>query len=277
MQKTKKSGLPGSMKMRHDGHFVELITSRTSGPQIRMIAIQNIFPNPQQARSELGNIEELMASIKEKGVLEPILVRQKEGRYEIIAGERRCIAAKRIGLKEIACIEMNVEDNEAMELALIENLQRKDLDAFEEADGLKALSDIYGYNHSQIAEKIGKSRSSITEIIALGRIPKDIRDLCKQYSIKSQTTLIEIAKQKTSEHMMKLIEEIQKRDLKREDTRELSKKIKGTVKRPVKYIYNLKSSGNFCRIKMVFNKDKVDKNEIIRVLEEILSNLKKSS
>ena len=77
MQKTKKSGLPDAISMRHDGHFVDLITSRTSGPSIRMISINKIEPNPQQARSELGNIEELMSSIKEKGILEPILVRPK--------------------------------------------------------------------------------------------------------------------------------------------------------------------------------------------------------
>ena len=169
MQKTKKSGLPGSVEMRHDGHFVELITSRAAGPSIRMIPISRIDPNPLQARNELGNINELKASIKDKGVLEPILVRPKNGRYEIIAGERRYMASKGIGLHDIPCIEMDVEDNEAMEISLIENLQRKDLNVFEEADGLKTLADIYEYNHAQIAEKLGKARSTVTEIINLSK------------------------------------------------------------------------------------------------------------
>jgi len=158
VQKSKKTGLPDSVKMRHDTHFVELITSRSTGPRIRMISIDSIDPNTRQARSELGNMEELMLSIKEKGVLEPILVRPKAGRYEIIAGERRHVASKKAGLKEIPCIEMRVEDNEAMEIALVENLQRKDLDVFEEADGLKALADVYEYNHGEIAKKNWKSK-----------------------------------------------------------------------------------------------------------------------
>jgi len=131
--KNKKTGLPDTLSLRHDKHFVDFIADRARGPTIRMIPINKIDPNPRQARSELGNIKELMLSIKNKGILEPILVRPKEGRYEIIAGERRYMASKRIGLNEIPCIEMNVEDNEALELALIENLQRKDLDVFEEA------------------------------------------------------------------------------------------------------------------------------------------------
>ena len=133
MPKPRKSGLPKDLGMRHDdGHFVDLIAARTAGPRIRMIPLDKIDPNPQQARSEMGDIKDLMASIKEKGILEPILVRPKLGRYEIIAGERRFMASKRLGLEDIPCIEKNVEDNEAMEIALIENLQRKDLDVFED-------------------------------------------------------------------------------------------------------------------------------------------------
>ncbi len=83
--------------MRHDDHFVDLISARITGPTIRMIPLDRIDPNPQQARSELGNIEELMSSIKTRGVLEPILVRPRNDRYEIIAGERRYVASRRVG------------------------------------------------------------------------------------------------------------------------------------------------------------------------------------
>ncbi len=193
MQKARKSGLPEDVTMRHDNHYVDLIEEKLYEPRIRMISINKIDPSPNQARTELGNIEELMASIKEKGILQPIIVREKNGRYEIIAGERRCIAAKNVGLKDVPCIEMNVSDNEAMELALIENLQRKDLGVFEEADGLNALADMYGYSHKQISEKIGKARSTITEIISISKIPKEIRNLCEEFSIKSRGTIIEIA------------------------------------------------------------------------------------
>jgi ParB family chromosome partitioning protein len=261
--------------MRHDDHFVDLLSTRPSGPRIRMIPLSKIDPNPQQARSELGNIEELMSSIKAKGVLEPILVRPKNDRYEIIAGERRYVASKRVGLKEIPAIEMTVRDNEAMELALVENLQRKDLDVFEEADGLNTLVEVYGYSHAQLAEKIGKARSTLTEIVNVARIPKNLRDACLKAGITSRSTLIEIAKQEKPADMEQLIEEITRRGLRREDTRELSKKLKGKLKtsKPYVFTYAPQASDQY-HLRLEFKKHAVSREEIIQVLEEILSRLK---
>lgn len=275
MQKTRKTGLPESIKMRHDNHFVELITSRPSGPSVRMISIDMIDPNPRQARNELGDVRELMLSIKEKGVLEPILVRPKQGRYEIIAGERRYVASKMAGLREMPCIEMSVEDNEAMELALIENLQRKDLDVFEEADGLKTLADGYGYHHNEIAKKIGKARSTITEIINVSKIPSEIREMCKNLNIMSRSTLIEIAKQKNIDNMKKLVQMIGERELRRADTRELSKELKGVVKKQKYFVYNYRSKkDDSYKLRIEFKKESVSKEEIIEILKDIINKLK---
>jgi ParB family chromosome partitioning protein len=261
--------------MRHDDHFVDLISARVSGPRIRMVPLAKIDPNPQQARSELGNLEELMASIKAKGVLEPILVRPKNDRYEIIAGERRYVACKRVGLNEIPAIEMIVKDNEAMELALIENLQRKDLDVFEEADGLNALVEIYRYNHAQLAEKIGKARSTITEIVNVARIPKKLRAICKESGITSRSTLIEIAKQEKQSDMERLIHEITQRGLRREDTRELSKKLQGKSKTSKPFVFNYTPQSNDqYHLRIEFKKHAVSREEVIQVLEEIISRLK---
>ncbi len=275
MQKSKKTGLPDSVKMRHDTHFVELITSRPTGPRIRMIYIDSIDPNPRQARNELGNIDELMLSIKEKGVLEPILVRPKAGRYEIIAGERRYVASKRAGLREMPCIEMRVEDNEAMEIALIENLQRKDLDVFEEADGLKALADVYGYNHGEIAKKIGKARSTITEIINICKIPKEIRIFCIKNNIFSRSTLIEIAKQRNVENMKRLVSMIKSRELSREDTRDLSKELKGIQRKQKYFVYDFKpKEKDTYRLRIEFKQETVSKEEIIKILNEVIKKLR---
>ncbi len=263
--------------MKHDDHFVDLISSRVTGPQIRMISIDKIDPNPRQARSELGDLDELMSSIKEKGVLEPILVRPQEGRYEIIAGERRFIASKKAGLTDLPCIEMNVEDNEAMELTLIENLQRKDLDVFEEAEGLKSLAENYGYNHNQISKKIGKARSTVTEILNISKIPKDLRDFCLDNDITSRSTLIEIAKQKNREAMIRLISEIKERELRREDTRELSKKLKGKIKKIKHFVYNYTPKQDLYKLRIEFKKASVTKEEIINILEDIIRKLKKNS
>jgi len=274
VQKAKKTGLPDDITMRHDNHYVDLIEEKLYGPRIRMISIDKIDPSPHQARTELGDIEELMASIKEKGILQPIIVREKDGRYEIIAGERRWVAGKNIGLKDVPCIEMNVSDNEAIEIALIENLQRKDLDVFEEADGLNALVDMYGYSHKQIAEKIGKARSTITEIISISKIPKEIRNMCEEFSIKSRSTIIELAKQENENNMYRLITEIKKRELKREDTRDLSKMIKGKEKKIDKYVYKYEEKDKSFKLKIEFKQQRVTKDEIVQILEKLIKKLK---
>ncbi|MBD3414361.1 MAG: ParB/RepB/Spo0J family partition protein [Candidatus Aminicenantes bacterium] len=262
--------------MRHDDHFVDLLSEKIPEKRIRHIKISEISPNPNQARSELGEMDDLVNSIKQRGVLEPILVRPVKGNYEIIAGERRYMASKQLGLNEIPCIVMNVNDMEAMEISLIENLQRLDLDVFEEADGLKYLSENYGYNHEKISKKLGKARSTVTEIISISRIPQEIRNLCDDYGIQSRSTLLEISKQKTSEDMKKLLSAITERDLKREDTRVLSRKIKGRqTEKAKKYIYDYKPEGKRdCRVRIEFKKQKVNREEIIKVLEMMLKKLK---
>ena len=116
-------------------------------------------------------------SIREKGVLEPLLVRYipREDTYYIISGERRYHASQAAGLHELPCIEKIADDAETLELALIENLQRKDLTPFEEADGLQRLADQFEYTHDDIAKKIGRARSSVTETMSLRVIPEEVR------------------------------------------------------------------------------------------------------
>ena len=125
--------------MRHDAHYVEELTQSTTTHVGRLIQIDKLDPNPDQPRSEIGDLTELTASISEKGVLEPLLVKPMMGRWMIIAGERRWRAATAAGLTELPCIEMDVDDAGVAEIALIENMQRKDLTPWEEADGLRAL------------------------------------------------------------------------------------------------------------------------------------------
>ncbi len=181
--------------MRHDAHYVEAFshTSRSIG---KTIAIEMIEPNPEQPRNEFGDLKELTASIREKGVLEPLLVKVKpEGGWMIIAGERRWRASKLAGLTEVPCIEIETDDQGVAEIALIENLQRKDLNIWEEADGLRALADKFGYTQEDIAQKISKSRSTVTEIMTIAGLPDDIRTRCREANIASKSILLEIARQ----------------------------------------------------------------------------------
>lgn len=192
---SKRGGLPLGVQMRHDSHYVdELARSvRTVG---RHLSIDRIEPNPEQPRNEFGDLSELSASIKEKGVLEPLLVtRGPDGKFMIIAGERRWRASKLAGLNEVPCIEMDLDEQGIAEIALIENLQRKDLTIWEEADGLKALADKFGYRQDEIAQKISKSRSTVNELMTIAGLPRDVRDRCREMSVGSKANLLDVARQ----------------------------------------------------------------------------------
>lgn len=181
--------------MRHDSHYVEQIASKSRSVG-RTIPVTAIIPNPEQPRSEFGDLTELTDSIKEKGVLEPLLVRPTEdGKFMIIAGERRWRASQLAGLTDVPCIEMDVDDKGLAEIALIENLQRKDLTVWEEADGLAALKEKFGYTQDEIAQKISKGRTTVTELLTIAGLPAEIRKRCKAANINAKAMLLEVARQ----------------------------------------------------------------------------------
>ncbi|MCK4943392.1 MAG: ParB/RepB/Spo0J family partition protein, partial [Candidatus Aminicenantes bacterium] len=201
----KKVGLPEFIKSRHDMHFVEEISTRTRTSIIRNIPIDKLVTNILQPRKDMGDLEELAQSIKEMGIIEPIIVRTRDGKFEIIAGERRFKAAELAGLTEIPCIEHEVPDNEALEITIIENIQRKDLNLFETAFSLKSLNDIYGYTHQDIAQKIGKSRVTVTELIRITELPPDVVKRCLELNITSKTFVLELSKLKNREDMLEML------------------------------------------------------------------------
>src|SRR5262249_46197861 len=161
--------------MRHDEHYVEALAASAGMPVGRMVAIDQIDPNPNQPRQVMGDLSELIASISEKGIIEPLIVRQRGERFQIIAGERRYQAAVQAGLRDLPVIVREVDDAEVIELALIENLQRKDLTPFEESEALHGLAERCGYTHEDLAHRLGKSRTSITESLALMAMPEAVR------------------------------------------------------------------------------------------------------
>jgi ParB family chromosome partitioning protein len=190
-----KAGLPIGVKMRHDSHYVDQIAAKSRSVG-RTIAVDAIFPNPEQPRNEFGDLTELTESIREKGVLEPLLVKPTDdGRYMIIAGERRWRSSQLAGLTEVPCIEMDIDEQGIAEIALIENLQRKDLNIWEEADGLASLASKFGYTQEEISKKISKSRSTVTELMTIAGLPDDIRARCRESNVVSKSTLLEVARQ----------------------------------------------------------------------------------
>ena len=200
---SKRRGLPESSRMRHDSHFVEQLVRADELPVGRRIPIHLIEANPDQPRSAMGDLSDLTRSIVDKGVLEPILVRPRgDGRFTLISGERRFRASLDAGLSEIPCIEMDVPDNELLEIALVENLQRKDLTPFEEAEGYKALQERHGYTHEQIADAVGKSRVTITEALAISRLPDRVQAECRRADIGSRSFLLELGRLKDEDLML---------------------------------------------------------------------------
>ncbi len=224
-----KRGLPSGIKMRHDAHYVEELARnyRSIG---KIIPIQKIAPNPEQPRVEIGDLSELSSSIQQNGVLEPLLVKPNgDGTWMIIAGERRWRAANLAGLSEVPCIEFDIDEKTIAEIALIENLQRKDLTIWEEADGLAFLSEKFGYTHEEIAKKIGKSRTTVTESMALASLPETIRVKCLKSNISAKSILLEIARQFDEQSMHDFISNIKEQGLKRDAIRRSAKAGKNVI------------------------------------------------
>lgn len=143
------------------------------------IPVADIRPNPYQPRKEFESsaIEELAQSIKEHGIIQPLIVRKSIKGYELVAGERRLRAAKSLGLKKVAAVVKDYSDQQLMEIALIENLQRENLNPLEEAEAYEKLISHHSYTQEQLAKKIGKSRPHVANMLRLLQLPEQIRKM----------------------------------------------------------------------------------------------------
>ncbi len=276
---SKRIGLPVTLKMRHDAHYVETLTSFSGASVGRMIPIEKIRPNPDQPRKHIGDVRELADSIREKGVLEPLLVRYvpREDMYYIISGERRYHASQAAGLHELPCIEKIADDAETLELALIENLQRKDLTAFEEADGLQRLADQFEYTHDDIAKKIGRARSSVTETMSLRLIPEDVRKVCVEGGVTTKSLLLQIARQPTEKKMREMVGRIAQGSLTRDEARKERQEELGAAPRPQPFVYNCQSDDGSFNLKIQFRKSHVSNEELAAALRAVLRRIESGS
>lgn len=295
----KKRGLPVRVKMRHDNHFVEELTTRHEVPVGRMVALSNVEPDPNQPRTMMGDLADLVSSVRERGVLEPILVRrispagdesddgdggdrpasERAESFRIISGERRYRAAQQAGLFEIPVIEMEVTEQEALEIALIENLQRKDLTPFEETEGYQTLAQLHGYTHEEISEAVGKSRTVITESLALLQMPPRVRDAVQALGITTKSLLLEVLKAGSEEEMIRLLEEVASHGLNRDDLRQrLRRRDRATSKpRRTPYSFKFRAPDKSYTLNLTFRQSEVDRQDLILALEQILGELRQQA
>ncbi len=282
----RKRGLPLRVKMRHEPHFVEELTARHGTPIGSMAPLSALEPNPDQPRSAMGNLDDLVASIRDKGVLEPLLVRLRveaddDGpdapRYRIISGERRYRASLEAGLYEVPVIEMDVSEEEALEIALIENLQRKDLTPFEEAEGYRALADRHDYTQEEIANSVGKTRTVITETLALLQIPARVRETALALGITSKTLLREVLKVDGEDEMIALLERVAEQGLSRDDLREESRRRRAPAsERRKPFVFRFKDPDKTFKLSISFRKSEVERDDLIEALERILTDLRQA-
>jgi ParB family transcriptional regulator, chromosome partitioning protein len=274
----KRAGLPDTIRMRHDEHYVDALTSPAGVPIGRLVPIEDVDPNPDQPRQAMGDLSELMASIVEKGVIEPLIVRARGSRFQIVAGERRYQAAVQVGLAELPVVVRDVDDAEVIELALIENLQRKDLTPFEEAEAMFSLAERNGLTHEDVAKRLGKSRTAITETLALHRMPDEVKNLCRMADISSKSLLLEIVRQSDSQKMIALIERLTRDgQATRQRARDEAAASKPQRGRPRAFVFNYRPPTKAFKLRLAFNKGRVPRAEIIGALEAILVELRQQA
>jgi ParB family chromosome partitioning protein len=182
MEKPRRLGRGLEALIPGAGTAVAPAPSAAPSSDYQKLAISSIRPNPYQPRREFNEAElsELQASLRASGLLQPITVRRAATGYELISGERRLRAATRLGWSDIPAIIRDVDDRTLLTLALVENLQRADLNAVEEARGYRRLSEEFGYTHAQIAEAVGKDRTSITSLLRILQLPAAVLDIVEK-------------------------------------------------------------------------------------------------
>ncbi len=276
-----KKGLPSSIRLKHDNHLVDEIAFRTKTTIIRNIPTDKIIPNVLQPRKDFGDLQELSDSIREKGIIEPIIVRPKDGKFEIIAGERRFRAAQLAELKEVPSIEYDIPDNEALEISIVENVQRKDLTILEAAYSLKTLSEIYGYTHQEISQKIGKSRVTVTELIRITDLPAEIAQRCMDLNIQSKTFLLELVKLEEIDKMSDVLDQYQEEPFSRDKIKEQRKEENSenpSKHSPSKNLFKFKfiTEDKAVKIDFKINARSYDRVKLIVALEKLILDIKEN-
>ena len=260
--------------------FERKIYEDTKREEVVEINVDEIRPNPYQPREVFDNkaLEELAASIKENGVFQPIIVKKSIKGYELIAGERRLRASKMIGLETIPAIVRNLDDEKMAEIALLENLQRENLNVLEEARAYKKLIEELNITQEELSKKVSKSRSHITNIIGILRLPKEVQNLIASSKLTMGHTRV-LSKLSDEEEIIKMAYKIVENQM---PVRELEKSSEGMARKKIqkrvksneyKYVEDLLGEKLDTKVKVKDKKliisfvNNADLNRILEVLD----------
>jgi ParB family transcriptional regulator, chromosome partitioning protein len=193
------------------GEETKKATPQSGSRSQRRAPVEFLRANPRNPRRDFAedDLDELAASLREKGIIQPIVVRPVRGsndRFEIIAGERRWRAAQRAGLHDVPIVAVDVTEDEALQLAIIENVQRTDLNAIEEASGYQALINDFKHSHDEIAKTVGKSRVHITNTLRLLRLPEKVQSLVRSGKVSAGHARVLIGRPDAEELAQKIVE-----------------------------------------------------------------------
>lgn len=204
--------------------FEKQIVEATPKEEIIQVKLDELRPNPYQPRKvfDESKLDELSSSIKEHGVFQPIIIKKSIKGYEIIAGERRVKASKKAGLETVPAIIRDFSDEEMMEIALLENLQRENLNSIEEAAAYKKLIENLGITQDELAKKLGKSRSHITNMIGLLSLPDEVKELITDNKISMSHARV-LSKIEEKDKVIELANKIIENNLNVRDLEEISK------------------------------------------------------
>lgn len=229
--------------------------------EVVYLDVQKVVPNPNQPRKVFveDNIKELANSIKEHGVLQPINVRFEHGKYELIAGERRLRACKEAGFKYIPALIANISEKQSSILAMIENIQREDLNYLEEAEGVQMLLNEYNMTQEELAEKLGKTQSTVANKLRILKLPKQIRYLLIENNLTERHARA-LLKLKNEEDMLEVLKKVVKDDLNVRKTETLIEKYLEKKEE------NRAEKGNM-RIKRIIKDIRVFTNSVINAVE----------
>ncbi len=243
------------------------------------IDLNEIRSNPYQPRKSFDPeaLNEMAASIKEYGLLQPIIVKKSIKGYELVAGERRTKAAKIAGLTKVPAIIKDFNDQEMMELALIENIQREDLNPIDEANSINNIIKLRGYTQEEFAQKFGKSRSYVTNILGLLRLPEDVKKLVEKKSLSMSHARI-LSKLDDDEKIAALANRVIQEDISVRDLEKLTSDTTVTKKNKIKVDYeyrlyeNLATNSLNTKVRITKNKMEIyfaDKNELNKLFEKL--------